>query len=435
MSADCSVSAGLALQLLVELRQHGGRAVRQLAHIAFQQLVQPINADMVAGAALEPAPVIRPAGVGGGEVRAAHGEQRTAAVAALQKAGVHIVVDLDAAIVAAAALFPQGAGDGKGAVVDDGLMVVLNDDVLVVVALDLFAVDLGAGVLALPQRADIKIVVENALHRGDGPCVLGLPLCLLARRLLAHPLGHTRRGNALIGEIVGDFLVAPTGVAVEVENPADGLGLGGDDLKLLVLGDEIAVGRRADPLAVVLPPLHNAAHLAGGVRDRHFVHEELKLDFQPVVVIGEVHAVADGDDAHARVAQVFQLHKPARVAAGETGKVLDDEDVVFVAHQPPAHLLIALALLKGVAGAVAVFKKRQRASGEVGFYIVLDDGLLVLNRDVLLILLIIHRNTGIARDVKAFNQFGSPPFRYFSICRSNSEMYAARGRQLPRISR
>ena len=106
-----------------------------------------------------------------------------------------------------------------------------------------------------------------------------------------------------------------------------------------------------------------------------------------------------------------------------------------MAHQPPAHLLIALALLERVAGAVAVFKKRQRAAGEVGFYIVLDDGLLVLDGDVLLLLLIIHRNTGIARDVKAFNHVGSPPFRYFAISRSKSEMYAARGRQLPRISR
>ena len=304
-------------------------------------------------------------------------------------------------------------------------MVVLDDDVLVVVALDVPAVDLGAGVLALPQRADIKIVVENALHRGDGPCVLGLPLRLFARRLLAHPLGHTRRGNALIGEIVGDFLVAPTGVAVEVKNPADGLGLRGDDLKLLVLGDEIAVGRGADPLAVVLPPLHNAAHLAGGVRDGHFVHKELELDFQPVVVIGEVHPVADGNDAHARVAQVFQLHEAARVAAGEAGKVLDDENVVFVPHQSPAHLLIALALLERVAGAVAVFKKRQRAAGEVGLHIVLDDGLLVFNGDVLLLLLIIHGNTGIARNVKCFGHVGSPPFKYFAVSRSKSEMYAA----------
>ena len=379
--------------------------------------------------------MIRPAGVGGGQVRAAHGEQRTAAVAALQKAGVHVVVDLHAAIVAAAALFPQRAGDGEGAVVDDGLMVVLNDDVLIVVAPYIPAVDLGAGVLALPQCADIKIVVENALHRGDGPRVLGLPLGFLARRLLAHPLGHTRCGNTLIGEIVGHFLVAPTGVAVEVKNPADGLGFRGDDLKLLVLGDEIAVGRGADPLAVVLPPLHNAAHLAGGVRDGHFVHKKLELDFQPVVVIGEVHAVADGDDAHARVAQVFQLHKPARVAAGEAGKVLDDENVVLVLHQPPAHLLIALALLKRVAGAVAVFKKCQRAAGKVGLHIVLDDGLLVFNGDVLLILLIIHGNAGIARNIKAFDQFGSPPFRYFAISRSKSEMYAAHRRQFPRISR
>ena len=295
---------------------------------------------------------------------------------------------------------------------------------LIVVALDLLAVDLGAGILALPERADVEIVVQNALHGGDGPGVFGFPFRFLARRLLAHPLGHARRGNALIGEIVGDFLVAPTGVAVKVKNPADGLGLGGDDLKLLVLGDEIAVGRGADPLAVVLPPLDDVAHLAGGVRDGHLVHEKLELDFQPIVVIGEVHAVPDGGDAHTRVAQILQFYKTARVAAGEAREILDDENVVLVAHQPPAHLLIALALLKRVAGAVAVFKKRQRAAGEVGFYIVLDDGLLVLNRDVLLILLIIHRNTGIARDVKCFNH-GHSPLRYFSVCRSNSEMYSA----------
>ena len=303
-------------------------------------------------------------------------------------------------------------------------MVVLDDDVLIVVALDLLAVDLGAGVLALPERADVEIIVQNALHGSNGPRVFGVALRLLACRLLAHPLGHARRGNALIGEIVGNFLVAPTSVIVEVKNLADGLGFRGDDLKLLVLGHEIAVGCGADPLAVVLPPLHNAAHLAGGVRDGHLVHEKLELDFQPIVVIGEVHAVPDGDDPDARVAQVFQLYQSARVAAGETGKILDDENIVLVGHESPAHLLIALALLKRVAGAVAVFKKRQRAAGKVGFYIVLDDGLLVLNRDVLLILLIIHRNTGIARDVKCFNH-GHSPLRYFSVWRSNSEMYAS----------
>ena len=303
-------------------------------------------------------------------------------------------------------------------------MVVFNDNMLVVVALDLLAVDLGAGVLALPERADVEIIVQNALHRGDGPGVFGFSFRFLARRLLAHPFGHARCGNALIGEVVGDFLVAPTSVVVEVKNLADCLGLGGDELKLLVLGHEIAVGCGADPLAVVLPPFDDIAHLAGSVRDGHLVHKKLELDFQPIVVIGEVHAVPDGDDPDARVAQVFQLHKPAAVAAGEAGKILDDENIVLVGHESPTHLLIALALLKCVAGAVAVFKKRQRAAGEVGFYIVLDDGLLVLNRDVLLILLIIHRNTGIARDVKCFNH-GHSPLRYFSVWRSNSEMYSA----------
>lgn len=75
----------LALQLLVELFQHGGRTVRQLPHIALQQLVQPVNADMVARAAFQTATVIRPAGVCGGQIAAAHGEQRAAAVATLQK--------------------------------------------------------------------------------------------------------------------------------------------------------------------------------------------------------------------------------------------------------------------------------------------------------------------------------------------------------------
>lgn len=43
----------------------------------------------------------------------------------------------------------------------------------------------------------------------------------------------------------------------------------------------------------------------------------------------------------ARVAQVFQLYQSARVAAGETGKILDDENIVLVGHESPAHLLIA----------------------------------------------------------------------------------------------
>ena len=75
----------LPLQLLVELLQHFGGVFCQLADIAFQQLIQLVHPDMVAGAALEPPAMIGSAGVGGGQVAAAHGEQRTAAVAALQE--------------------------------------------------------------------------------------------------------------------------------------------------------------------------------------------------------------------------------------------------------------------------------------------------------------------------------------------------------------
>ena len=416
---------GLALQLLVEMLEHGGRAVRQLLHIVFQQLVQPVNANMVTGPALEAASVIRPAGIGGGKVAAAHGKERTAAVAALQKAGVHIVVDFHAAIVVPAALFPQGTGGGEGAVVDDGLMVIFNDDVLTLVPPDLLAVDLCAGVLALSESSDIEVVIQNALHGDDGPCVLGVPRSLLARRFFAQTLGHAGRGNAGVRQIVGDLLVAPAVVVVEVEDLPDGGRLGGNDFKLLPLGDKIAVGRGADPFAVRLPPLDDVAHLAGGVGDGHFVHKELKLDLQPIVIVGKVDAVADGNDAHTCVPQVLQLHQPAGIAAGEAGKVLDNENVVLVAHQPPAHLLIALPLVEGVAGTVTVFKKSQRAAGKVGFYIFFDDGLLVFDGDVLLLLLIVHGNAGIARNVKCFDQSGSPPFRYFAISRSNSEMYSA----------
>ena len=114
---------------------------------------------MVARAPLESTPVIRSAGIGGRQITPAHGEHRTAAVAADKKSGVHVVVDLDPAIVVCRAAFAQRAHGCKCAVVDDLLMVVLKDAVLALVQLAVGAVDLDACELSLPQRADIKIVV------------------------------------------------------------------------------------------------------------------------------------------------------------------------------------------------------------------------------------------------------------------------------------
>ena len=114
---------------------------------------------MVTGAALESTPVIRSAGIGGRQIAPAHREHRTAAVAADEKPRVHVVVDLDPAIVVCRAAFAQRAHGRKRPVVDDLLMVMLKDAVLALVQFSVCAVDFHARELALPQRADIKIVI------------------------------------------------------------------------------------------------------------------------------------------------------------------------------------------------------------------------------------------------------------------------------------
>ena len=143
---------------------------------------------MVTGAAGQSPAVIGAAGVGRAQIPAAHGKHGTAAVTALQKAGVHIVIDFLPTVVVGRALFPQGADGGKGAVVDDGLMVVFNDDLLVLVPEDILAVDFGTGVLALPERADVKIIVQNTLHRDNSPVLFRRAAGFLPFRLFAKLL-------------------------------------------------------------------------------------------------------------------------------------------------------------------------------------------------------------------------------------------------------
>ena len=377
----------------------------------------------MARAARSSASVIGAAGVCRREVGTAHREHRCAAVAADQKAGVGVVVLFDAAVVRAGALLPQSAGGSERAIVNNRLMVVFNHDLFALIAANILAVDFRTGIFALPQRTDVKIVIQNALYGDDRPCSLGFSRHLLALRFFAHALGHARRRNALLGQVVCNFLVAPALIVIQVENLADGFCLGRHDLKLLAAVDDVAVGRGAQPLTVCLTALDDVSHLARSIGDRHFVDEKLKLDLQPVVIVRKVNAVSDGNNAHACVAQIFQLDQTARVAAGESGEILDDEDVVSVAHQSAAHLLIALALLERVAGAVAVLEKRQRTAGEVRLYVVVDNGLLVLDGDILLVLLIVNGNAAVACYVKGFGHAHSP-LRYFSIWRSNSELFS-----------
>lgn len=143
---------------------------RHQGHIALDDLVQLIHPDVVAGASGPALAVVGAAGIGRLQVPAAHGEHGSAAVPALQKAGIDIVVDLGATVVGTGPLLPQGPGHREGAVVDNGLMVVFNDDLLHLVPAYVLAVDFGPGVLPLTESTDVKIVVQNPLDCDNGPC-------------------------------------------------------------------------------------------------------------------------------------------------------------------------------------------------------------------------------------------------------------------------
>src|SRR5699024_7162742 len=128
-------------------------------------------------------------------------------------------------------------------------------------------------------------------------------------------------GDALVGEVIGDLLIPPALLVVEAEDGAHHVRLGGDDLELLPFVHDVAAGGGADPFSVRLPPFDDVLYLFAGVGDRHLVDEELELDLQPVVVIGKIDVVPNGDDPHPGVPKILQLHQPPAVAPGEAGEV------------------------------------------------------------------------------------------------------------------
>ena len=74
-----------------------------------------------------------------------------------------------------------------------------------------------------------------------------------------------------------------------------------------------------------------------------------------------------------------------------------------MAHQLPAHGLVALPLLEGVAGAVPVLVESQGRVGEFLLDEILNDGLLVFNGSVVPVQLLVHGDAAVAGDVKAFD--------------------------------
>ena len=249
-------------QFRVQPVEHLRRAVHHPTDVQPHKLVQLVYADMVARAARSSAAVIGAAGVRRGNVRTAHRKHRCAAVAALEETRIDVIVFLDTAVVRAGALLPQSAGGRKRAVVDDRLMVVLDNDLFVLVAPDIPAVDLYPGELALPQCADIEIVVKDSLHSHKRPRSLNFPPGRPALGMPAHLLRHARRRHALLGQVVGNLLVAPAIIVVEIKNPAHNIRFGRHDLKLLLSVDDVAIRCGAQPFAVRLPPFDNIADLA-----------------------------------------------------------------------------------------------------------------------------------------------------------------------------
>ena len=127
---------------------------------------------------------------------------------------------------------------------------------------DILAVDLLAGVLALTEGPDVEIVVQDALHRHDGPGGFDGAVIVLPCGQLALLFRHAGGGDALIRELIGNFFVAPA-VDVQLENSPDDLRLGGDYLELLLV-DNVTIGCGTDPFAVLLAALDDRFHLLAG---------------------------------------------------------------------------------------------------------------------------------------------------------------------------
>ena len=136
-------------------------------------------------------------------------------------------------------------------------MIVFNNNMFAVITPDVFAVDFCPCIFTLTQSADIEIVFKNTLNGGDCPDRLDLPLVFLALGFLAHLLGHSRSGNAAVGQIICDFLVSPALVVVEVEDFSDYIRLGRNDFKLFAGVDDVAVGCGAEPFTVRLTALYD----------------------------------------------------------------------------------------------------------------------------------------------------------------------------------
>ena len=142
-------------------------------------------------------------------------------------------------------------GNGKGAVVNNRLVMVFKHDMLAFVKRHIVSVYLFPLEFVLTQCADIEIVAENFGDGHDAPCFLYLALVLVALRFLAGFFPHSRRGDMLVCQMVCNLFVAPA-VDIVGEYPPHYLGGRLVNLKghFLGVGDDIAERHRTYPLAL-----------------------------------------------------------------------------------------------------------------------------------------------------------------------------------------
>ena len=77
--------------------------------------------------------------------------------------------------------------------------------------------------------------------------------------------------------------------------------------------------------------------------------------------------------------------------------------------QPLSHGLVALPLLKGIAGTVPILIKGQAASRKSAVHKVPDDGFLVFNGHIVPVQLLVHGDAAVAGNVKGFGH-NKPPY-------------------------
>ena len=414
LSGFLSVIGALILVFngILQHLNHRSGIIPNLSDIFLQHLVEKIDSNRMRRTSRPSYSVISPANVGIVQVLTVSRKHGRTAIAATQESGIVVLVLLYAAIVILLSPRQLLLGNHKRAIVNDGRMVILENDLLTFVNRHIRTVDPLTLIFLGTKCTNIEIVTDYLLYGYNAPFFTNLGVILIPHRLLASFLAHSWCGDLFTGQMIGDPLVPPT-TYVEAEDLANHLGGGLVNLKDHFLGvlHHVAVRHRADPFALLLTVGNDCRYLFAGIGYGHFVDEEIELDLQPVV--GLALLVVDGftnrNDAKIIFNQVLKLGKPLSGTSRETAQILDDQYIILTAHKLRTKLVIVTrTLIKRVSGFIAVFVIVYRTRRKVSLTILSNNRLLVLDTRVVSVLFHVHRNTGISGNFVSFYHFVSP---------------------------